>query len=92
MGRTRRTVPARKILETVLIRGYGPLTRMSQPPANEFEKAAAQARGGFLSDLWGFLKTNKKWWLLPIFVVFLILGLLILLSSTGVAPFIYTLF
>lgn len=58
-----------------------------------FEKvAAAQTDGGFLSDLWYFLKTNKKWWLVPIVVVFLLAGLLILLSSTGLAPFIYTLF
>lgn len=45
-----------------------------------------------MSDLWGFLKLNKKWWLLPIIVVFLVFGLLIFLSSTGIAPFIYTLF
>jgi hypothetical protein len=58
-----------------------------------FEKAAATKRdGGLLSDLWFFLKTNKKWWLIPILCVFLILGLLLLLSSTGLAPFIYTLF
>jgi drug/metabolite transporter superfamily protein YnfA len=60
---------------------------------SEFLKAAAaQSRGGFMSDLWGFLKMNKKWWLLPVIVVFLFFGLLIFLSSTGIAPFIYTLF
>ena len=58
-----------------------------------FEKVAAtHARGGFLSDFWYFLKTNKKWWLVPIIVVFLLFGVLMLLSSTGLAPFIYTLF
>ena len=58
-----------------------------------FEKAATtHTNGGFLSDLWHFLKTNKKWWLIPILCVFLIIGLLMLLSSTGLAPFIYTLF
>jgi drug/metabolite transporter superfamily protein YnfA len=67
------------------------MNKQEQP--TEFEKAAvSQAKGGFMSDLWGFLKTNKKWWLLPILIVFLIFGVLILLSSTGVAPFIYTLF
>jgi hypothetical protein len=61
--------------------------------SNQFEKAAAeQSKGGFFSELWDFLKTNKKWWLLPIFVMFLILGTLIVLASTGLAPFIYTLF
>ena len=66
---------------------------MKKEKTSEFEKAAAaQPRAGFFSDLWGFLKTNKKWWLMPIIVLFLTAGLLMLLSSTGLAPFIYTLF
>ena len=67
---------------------------MKEEKESKFEKlAGTQARGGgLLSEFWGFLRVNKKWWLLPIVVVFLILGLLILLSSTGLAPFIYTLF
>jgi hypothetical protein len=67
---------------------------MSEPKDNEFERAAAeQGRGGILSDLWGFMKQNKKWWLLPLLLTLLIFGLLIFLSSsTGLAPFIYTLF
>jgi hypothetical protein len=60
---------------------------------SQFEKAADQSsQGGFFRDFIGFLKHNKKWWLLPILVIFLIFGLLILLSGTGLAPFIYTLF
>ncbi|HYG21928.1 MAG TPA: DUF5989 family protein [Verrucomicrobiae bacterium] len=45
-----------------------------------------------VAELWEFLKTNKKWWLVPILVLFLVLGALILLGGTGLAPFIYTLF
>lgn len=46
-----------------------------------------------LSDLWGFMMANKKWWLAPIIVMFLLLGLLIFFTqSSAVAPFIYTLF
>jgi len=64
---------------------------MAKP--NEFEKAAGeQAGGGLLRDLWGFMRENKKWWLLPLLVAFVLLGLLVFLSSTGLAPFIYTLF
>jgi hypothetical protein len=66
---------------------------MKKQQPGEFEKAAsAQSHPGFLNELWSFLKTNKKWWLLPIIVVFLIFALLIFLSGTGLAPFIYTLF
>jgi hypothetical protein len=45
-----------------------------------------------LAELWGFLKENRKWWLLPILAVLLALSLLTLLAGTGAAPFIYTLF
>ena len=69
---------------------------MSKPPSNrqrEFEKAAAQqGRSSFLAELWGFLKDNRKWWLLPILVLLLLFGLLTFLGGTGAAPFIYTLF
>jgi hypothetical protein len=65
----------------------------SEARKSEFEKAAAEeANAGFFSDLWGFMKENKKWWLMPLIVVFLIFALLVFLSSTGLAPFIYTLF
>lgn len=60
---------------------------------NEFEKAAAEKDShGLISEMWGFLRDNKKWWLLPIVVMLLLFGLLIILSGTGLAPFIYTLF
>ena len=46
-----------------------------------------------LKDLWGFLKERKKFWLLPIIIVLLLLSVLIVLTQgSAVAPFIYTLF
>jgi len=46
-----------------------------------------------LKDLWLFMRERKKFWLLPIILVMLLLGLLIVLSQGSViAPFIYTLF
>jgi len=65
----------------------------SPSPRTEFEKAAAEQDGeSLVAEFLAFLKDNKKWWLLPIVVVMLLLGVLIFLSSTAAAPFIYTLF
>lgn len=49
-------------------------------------------RPSLIGEFWGFLKVNKKWWLLPLLLVIGLLGTLVFLSSTPVAPFIYTLF
>jgi hypothetical protein len=47
----------------------------------------------FLKELWAFMRARKKYWLLPIILVLLLLGgLLILAQGSAVAPFIYTLF
>jgi hypothetical protein len=47
----------------------------------------------FLTDLWTFFMERKKFWLIPIVLVLLLLGVLIVLSSgSAIAPFIYTLF
>ena len=60
---------------------------------SEFERAAAeQPRGGFISELWTFMKENKKWWLLPIIIVLLLLTMVVILTTTAAGPFIYTLF
>jgi hypothetical protein len=47
----------------------------------------------FIKDLWSFLKTRKKYWLIPLILVLVIFGVLIVLSAgSAIAPFIYTLF
>jgi hypothetical protein len=46
-----------------------------------------------LKEVWAFLRARKKFWLLPIFLMMLVLGTLIVLAQgSAVAPFIYTLF
>ena len=46
-----------------------------------------------LRDLWGFLKTRKKLWLIPIIIVMLIFGVLLFLAGgSALATFIYTIF
>ncbi|MFA5146652.1 MAG: DUF5989 family protein [Candidatus Omnitrophota bacterium] len=48
---------------------------------------------GFLKELWEFMRMRKRWWLLPIVIMLVLLGLLIVFTeSSAVAPFIYTLF
>jgi hypothetical protein len=47
----------------------------------------------FLAELWKFLQVRKKFWMLPIILIMLILGgLLALAQGSAIAPFIYTLF
>lgn len=47
----------------------------------------------FLKELWAFMKVRKKFWLLPIvFMLLLLGGLLVMVQGSAIAPFIYTLF
>ncbi|MCE9527167.1 MAG: DUF5989 family protein [Planctomycetales bacterium] len=57
-----------------------------------FEQAAEEGRRSLTSELFSFVLENKKWWLIPILLVFLTLGTIMVLGSGGLAPFIYTLF
>jgi len=62
------------------------------PPNDEFQRAAQAGRTSLAGEFFDFLKHNKKWWLLPIVLVMLMLGALVFLSGTSLAPFIYTMF
>jgi hypothetical protein len=47
----------------------------------------------FLRELWAFLRTRKKFWLVPLVVTMVLLGgLLLFTQGSALAPFIYTLF
>jgi len=47
----------------------------------------------FLKDLWLFMKERKKFWLLPVILILLLLGFLMVFGGgSAIAPFIYTLF
>ncbi len=58
---------------------------------SKFEQVEAK-NASLVGDMLAFLGQNKKWWLLPILGTFLVIGVLVLLSTTAAAPFIYTLF
>jgi len=48
---------------------------------------------GLMRELWAFLQVRKKWWLLPIIIVMVLIGgLLIFAQGSALAPFIYTVF
>jgi len=47
----------------------------------------------FLRELWMFLRTRKKYWLVPTILVLAVFGAMIVLAQgSAVAPFIYTIF
>ena len=46
-----------------------------------------------VGDLWAFMRVRKKWWLLPIILLMLLMGaLLVFAQGSALAPFIYTVF
>jgi hypothetical protein len=47
----------------------------------------------FFKELWAYMRARKKYWLIPILIVMVILGgLIVLAQGSAIAPFIYTLF
>ena len=68
---------------------------MSQPSKNredEFAKEAELAPVGIVREFWEFLWDYKVCWITPIVLSLLAFGVLAALSTSTVAPFIYTLF
>lgn len=65
---------------------------MNQQSPNRFEQQASQKQRGFIAEFWDFVRHNKKWWLTPVIILLVLAGLLVVLSGSGLAPFIYTLF
>lgn len=55
----------------------------------EFEQLAGEPSPGVVREFFDFLRYNKKWWLTPIVVVLLLVGLVIFLTATAGLPFIY---
>ena len=50
-------------------------------------------RFSLVREFWDFMRVRKKWWLLPIIVVMILVGsLLVFAQGSALAPFIYTIF
>lgn len=46
-----------------------------------------------VSEIWNFMRVRKKWWLLPIIIMIVLLGLILVFAQgSALAPFIYTVF
>ena len=57
------------------------------------EPKKASRRFYLLRDLWDFMKIRKKWWLLPIIIMLMLVGILIVVGQgASLSPFIYALF
>lgn len=66
---------------------------MSDEPSSELERAARQEKSvSVWREIGEFLWQNKSWWLMPIVLVLALLGVMIVMSGSAAAPFIYTLF
>ena len=68
----------------------------SQRPASgrrdRFAEQGNLDRTSLAGEFVEFLKHNKKWWLLPILVVLVLVGALLAVGGSAAAPFVYTLF
>jgi hypothetical protein len=60
--------------------------------SSEFEELGQEQAPSLLKEIWTFIKEEKIWWMGPIVLALLCVGILVALTSTGAAPFIYTLF
>jgi len=65
---------------------------MADKQQNSFERASDQGSGNLAGDFLAFLKHNKKYYLIPLLIILLGMGVLLILGGTAAAPFIYTLF
>ena len=68
------------------------ISRPATTAGADFAREAEQPRAGFLAELWAFIRHNKKWWLTPIILMLLLVGVLVALGGSAAAPFLYPLF
>ena len=62
-----------------------------QDEADQFARQADEQGVNIFVEFWDFLLHNKKWWLIPIIVMLLLIGAIVFLGSTPLAPALYTL-
>ena len=58
----------------------------------QLDQLAEEKRAGLLREYWSYLMASKKWYMIPVVLALMALGVLIVAGGSAVAPFIYTLF
>lgn len=68
--------------------------RDPDPPVDEtdFAREAERETPSLARELWDWLRQNRKWWLAPLLIALLVVGVLVVLGSTVLGPFLYPLF
>jgi hypothetical protein len=66
--------------------------KKSAEDRNEFERLGEEDQLSLVGEFILFIRENKAWWMIPILLVLGLVGIMVALTSTGAAPFIYTLF
>lgn len=67
-----------------------PESEQVEPEQAELDEAGENV--GLLRELVELILHNKKWWLVPVIVVLLVIGVLVALGSSALAPYLYPLF
>lgn len=68
------------------------MTEPSTNEPNEFVAEGKRKRAGMFGEMLFMVRTTRKWWMMPLIALLILLGLVMLLTSTGAGPLIYTLF
>jgi hypothetical protein len=66
--------------------------RRSSPERDEFRRLGRRRATGVVREYYDYLRHHKKWWLAPVIALLLLVGMILVLGSSAVAPLIYTLF
>ncbi len=68
------------------------MPEQKKPTPEEIAAEAQRSHGGILHEVYSYLRYNKKWWLTPIILILLVVGVAVVVSGGALAPLIYTLF
>ena len=65
---------------------------MPESKRPQFEESGPPRHHGLIREFAAFLRHNRKYWMAPLIILLLLVGLLILVAGSSIAPFIYPLF